>query len=94
VDALAPPYAPSWYDRLQSLVDRRTGLGWGSWVIAGFVVALASNLLAWLTGHVPWGVVDPYINSGAAYFAITYGGMHFPMRRHAVPGPPSGLRRS
>jgi hypothetical protein len=77
VDAAASPYAPSWYDRLQDRVESRTGLGWAFWVVAGLLVASASNGLAWLVGHVPVGVFDPYVNSGAAYFAITYGGMHY-----------------
>ena len=77
MDAPAAPYAPSWYDRLQAWIERRTDLGWTFWVVAGVAVAVVSNILAWLAGHVQSGVLDPYINSGAAYLAITYGGMHY-----------------
>jgi hypothetical protein len=77
VDAAASPYAPSWFDRLQEWVERRTRLGWGLWVVVGVVVAVISNVLAWLMGFVPVGVIDPYVNSGAAYFVIAYGGMHY-----------------
>jgi hypothetical protein len=77
VDALAPPYPPSWYDRLQDSVERRTGVGWVFWVIAGIVIAVAFNGIAWVLGYVPVGVIDPYITSGGPYLVIGYGGMHY-----------------
>ena len=77
VDALAAPYPPSWYDRLQDWIERRTGLGWGFWVIAEIAIAVAVNGLAWLVGYVPVGVVDPYVTSGEPYLVIGYGGMHY-----------------
>ncbi len=77
VDALAPPYAPSWYDRLQEWIEHRTGLGWVFWVVAGIAVTVGANGLAWLVGYVPAGVVDPYVTSGGLYLVIGYGGMHF-----------------
>jgi hypothetical protein len=77
VDAAASPYAQSWFDRLQDWVERRTGMGWTFWVVVGAAIAVVSNGLAWIMGFVPFGVVDPYVNSGAAYFVIAYGGMHY-----------------
>ncbi len=77
MDAAADPYPPSWYDRLLDWIDRRTGLGWLFWVVAGILVAAAANGLAWLVGYTPVGVIDPYITSGGLYLVIGYAGMHY-----------------
>lgn len=76
VDAAPSPYAPSWYDRLQTWVERRVGPPWLAYIGAFVVIAGVLDAIAWLSGFVAPGELDPYINSGAAYMVIGYAGMH------------------
>jgi hypothetical protein len=77
VSDLAPPYPPSWYDRLQTWIEDRAGPAWAFYLFVVLAIAIVLNVVVWLVGYVPPGTFDLYVNSGAAYVVIGYAGMHY-----------------
>ena len=55
---IAPPYSPSWVDRLSCWVERRPWPSWSSYLAIGFGLLLIQALVVWGEGAVPFGSID------------------------------------
>lgn len=81
--AFAPPYRPSWVDRLTTFVDRLPGPPWACYLGLGVVLYLATAGVQWAAGTHPFGIVgrDDAITAFLAPYAL--GMMHY-LDRSAV----------
>jgi hypothetical protein len=60
IQATETPYLPSWIDRFIGWIERLPGPVWLFYLLAGLVLALSINLVFWIDGMLPVGLIDPY----------------------------------
>lgn len=58
IQEIAPPYSPSWVDRLSSWVERRSWPNWAFYLAIGIGLLLVQALVLWVEGAFPAGIID------------------------------------
>jgi hypothetical protein len=73
----APPYPPSWFDRLTDWVDRLPGPAWAYYLILGAIAVLVGAAIQWREGGFAVGTLKALPAWNFANFAFLLGLMHY-----------------
>ncbi|MEO8272568.1 MAG: hypothetical protein ABI620_00710 [Chloroflexota bacterium] len=71
--AYAPPYAPSWLNRLLAFIERQAWPAWLTYTVLSLVSIVASHTQLWTTGEAPpWSFTVAYTYYGILPFALLW----------------------
>jgi hypothetical protein len=101
--SFAPPYPPSWFDRLADWVGRLPGPSWAFYIGLALVIFLIETLVQWQTMTMPWGKLLPthaamassVIALGLGHYLKGYAGRAFDSYRSSLladPDEAQGIR--